>query len=62
MGRPLKRVWGYPNNFKELARHQAEGRIRIMGCCIFVDQSDYESRHCGADWPVAPAVGWLASA
>ena len=52
MGRPLKRIWGYPNNFKELARHQAEGRIRIMGCCIFEGQSDYECRHCAADWPM----------
>jgi hypothetical protein len=50
MGRPLKRVWGFPNNPEEAARLEARGQIRHMGCCIFDGQSDYECRHCEADW------------
>jgi hypothetical protein len=50
IGRPLKRVWGYPG--KEAFKLEAEGRIRLMGCCITPDQAGYECRHCGIDWRI----------
>jgi len=59
MGRPLKRVWGYPSNPEEMARLEAEGRIRQMGCCLFDGQSDYECRHCEADWELSRLSGPL---
>ena len=49
-GRPLKRVWGYPND--EAFRYEAQGRIRLAGCVIQPDQAQYECRHCGADWRI----------
>jgi|GEM_PF-4427349 len=49
-GRPLKRVWGYPK--AEALKHEAQGRIRLMGCVIYPDQAQYECRHCGTDWRI----------
>ena len=56
MGRPLKRVWGYPT--EEANKLEAEGRIRLMGCVIVPNQAQYECRHCGTDWRIyRPRVG-----
>jgi len=51
-GRPLKRVWGYPTDVKASIEGEKQGRFRLMGCTIGVDQAGYECRHCGADWRI----------
>ena len=50
-GRPLLRVYGYPND-KILFQWEAEGRIRLAGCCVPNPVVDYECRHCSADWNI----------
>ncbi len=51
VGRPLVRAWGYPS--PEMWRHEAEGRIILMGCVLPDPDGDetaeYECRHCGVD-------------
>lgn len=50
MGRPLKRVWGFPSS--ESLIREAEGRIALMGCCLELNPAQYECRHCGTDWRI----------
>jgi hypothetical protein len=55
LGRPLKRVWGYPMPGPRgdiLRKNDTQGRIILKGCVIPLHPAQYECRHCGGDWRI----------
>ena len=44
------KAWQHQLTGLNLHRREAEGRIRLAGCCIPTPMVEYECRHCGTDW------------